>query len=63
MISTTYSLDSDNNILHLMPINITVNLRKAPGDINTGCDVFVDLWKLLIYPTCLVENINLALLL
>ena len=39
-------MDSDNNILHLMPkYNVTENIRRALDDENIGCGVFVDLWK------------------
>ena len=54
----TYSLDSDNNILHVTPYLIkeykkreynweylTENIRKALGDGNIGCGVFADSQK------------------
>ena len=42
MLSTTYSLDSENSIAL---INITKNLKKALDDGNVGCRVSVDLQK------------------
>ena len=47
ILSMTYSLDLDNNILHLMRIYIyiTENIRKALDDGNLGCGIFVDLQK------------------
>ena len=52
MSPATYSLDSDNNILHLMPYNadnITENnienIRKVLDDGNIAFEVFVDLRK------------------
>ena len=38
----TYSLDSDKNILHLMP---SEKIRKALDHGNIDCGVFVDLHK------------------
>ena len=50
ILSITYSLDLDNNIraqysTSYALINITENIRKALGDGNVGCGVFVDLQK------------------
>ena len=44
ILSITYGLDSDNNILHAL-INITENIRKALDDGNIGCGVFADIQK------------------
>ena len=39
ILSVTYRLNSDNNILHLMPYE---NIRKARDDGNICCGDFVD---------------------
>ena len=48
MLSITYSLDSDNSILHLMPslINTTENIRKALDDGNIGKNIFACLFSI-----------------